>query len=334
MVVVTDANQIGKTRTVNIIEPDPILINFATNIVCYGKANGWIKASPIQGTPPYTHHWENGMTSDSIVGLTPNQWYVDTVYDSRGCRGVDSVFVAENPEMLVHINNTDSSVCKNSSIQMDVSAFGGVFPYSVMWSPTNGVAPPNILEPLILPAFPQTYSIRITDTKGCIAADSITISIDSIPHASFSFYHPCQSREVHFTDQSSGNGTTIFEYLWDFGDGYQSTEQNPVHIYTGMPGNFNVSLTVTNFPGCSDYMMQIVYVNPVIQVEFSADTVCLGDNTTLTAYSLNANTEVSYWKWYFDDQDSVMMYPPQHTIEFTFAYAGIHSVMLELGDTS
>jgi PKD repeat protein len=52
---------------------------------------------------------------------------------------------------------------------------------------------------------------------------------------------------VSFTDES------VFDYdmplenkswLWDFGDGETSTEQNPIHIYT-TDGSFTVSLTIT-----------------------------------------------------------------------------------------
>ncbi len=48
--------------------------------------------------------------------------------------------------------------------------------------------------------------------------------------------------KVAFTDASEGNPTS---WLWDFGDGNTSTEQNPVHIYTE-PGQFVAELTVTN----------------------------------------------------------------------------------------
>ncbi|RNI12942.1 PKD domain-containing protein [Methanohalophilus sp. RSK] len=47
---------------------------------------------------------------------------------------------------------------------------------------------------------------------------------------------------VKFTDLSSKEPT---QWLWDFGDGNTSTEQNPTHTYTNY-GNYNVSLTAIN----------------------------------------------------------------------------------------
>ena len=50
---------------------------------------------------------------------------------------------------------------------------------------------------------------------------------------------------VKFTDTSSNYPTS---WLWDFGDGVTSTEQNPTHTYT-KPGNYTVTLTASNLAG-------------------------------------------------------------------------------------
>jgi subtilisin family serine protease len=48
---------------------------------------------------------------------------------------------------------------------------------------------------------------------------------------------------VQFTNESTGSDT--ISYLWDFGDGATSTEENPTHIY-GEAGLYKVTLTATN----------------------------------------------------------------------------------------
>ncbi len=47
---------------------------------------------------------------------------------------------------------------------------------------------------------------------------------------------------VHFTDQSTGNPTS---WLWDFGDGGTSTEQNPDYTYNN-PGVYDIELVISN----------------------------------------------------------------------------------------
>jgi PKD repeat protein len=53
--------------------------------------------------------------------------------------------------------------------------------------------------------------------------------------------------DVQFTDNSIGNSIS---WLWDFGDGSTSTEQNPTHTYSA-PGSYTVRLTVINAAGSS-----------------------------------------------------------------------------------
>lgn len=55
---------------------------------------------------------------------------------------------------------------------------------------------------------------------------------------------------VQFTD-ASGSAS---QWLWSFGDGYTSTEQNPFHVYA-QSGSYDVSLMVTNCAGSNTLAM-------------------------------------------------------------------------------
>lgn len=61
---------------------------------------------------------------------------------------------------------------------------------------------------------------------------------------------------VTFTDLSTG---VIDTYLWDFGDGGSSTQQNPSYSYT-VPGTYIVTLTVTG-PGGADQATRSIVVS-------------------------------------------------------------------------
>jgi PKD repeat protein len=86
-----------------------------------------------------------------------------------------------------------------------------------------------------------------TETK----IDYIIVELDQ-PVADFymnktSGYTPLS---VHFTDLST-SVSPIVSWLWAFGDGSTSTNQNPAHTYT-MPGVYTVTLTVWNALGRFD----------------------------------------------------------------------------------
>lgn len=66
---------------------------------------------------------------------------------------------------------------------------------------------------------------------------------------------------VVFKDQSAAApGTSLTSWLWDFGDGFQSTAQHPCHVYT-TAGVYNVSLTVTDSASGTDTLTFTGYVN-------------------------------------------------------------------------
>ena len=68
---------------------------------------------------------------------------------------------------------------------------------------------------------------------------------------------------VNFTDLSVQGSGVIDEWYWEFGDGNNSSMQNPVNEYL-LPGNYTVSLTVTDVNDFTDSETKIDYitVNP------------------------------------------------------------------------
>lgn len=96
-----------------------------------------------------------------------------------------------------------------------------------------------------------------TDSE--IKVDYIT-TLSEMPIASFSSdgYSGTSPLTVSFTDTSTGSPTS---WLWDFGDGTTSTEQNPAHTYT-TNGSFTISLTVTNLVG-SNTLIVSCYITVV-----------------------------------------------------------------------
>jgi hypothetical protein len=79
---------------------------------------------------------------------------------------------------------------------------------------------------------------------GGVVADAFAVAIQRPPRASFTFQRV--DNQVAFTDTSTGGPTS---WLWDFGDGNTSRQQNPVHTYAVGGQSYIVTLTVTNAVG-------------------------------------------------------------------------------------
>ena len=119
----------------------------------------------------------------------------------------------------------------------------------------NGFTPP--LHTYGTTVRDYTVMLVAIDSSTCNIADTFkyTISVKSNPVASFT-YNPNPPKEntpFDFTNNSSGAET----YLWNFGDGFYSTEKNPSHIYQET-GAYNICLTAYNEFGCSDTICSTV----------------------------------------------------------------------------
>jgi len=90
--------------------------------------------------------------------------------------------------------------------------------------------------------------IEITDT----IQKTLTI-LNQKPVSSFSYTpnEPDTSTLIYFNDNSYDNDGSICYYLWDFGDGTYSSEQNPMHGYNSA-GTYSVKLTVRDDKNAAD----------------------------------------------------------------------------------
>ena len=117
------------------------------------------------------------------------------------------------------------------------------------WSWTfEGGTPATSTErsPVVSFGAPGTYEVSLT-VSNAIGSNSITktdyIIINDIePTADF------ESIVSWNTVVFNNNSTDGLSYLWDFGDGTTSIEANPVHVYSSLNQDYEVTLITGN--GC------------------------------------------------------------------------------------
>ena len=128
---------------------------------------------------------------------------------------------------------------------------------------------------------------------------------------------------------ASGSGNT--QWLWNFGDGTTSTQQNPSHAYIS-PGTYQVCLTVVDANGQSCTSCQNVTVSSTgggCQASFNAFAGGAPNSwsffNTTSGVSPNAN-----WYWTFGDGGTDTSYSPSHI----YATGGWYAVCLTVVDSS
>jgi len=135
---------------------------------------------------------------------------------------------------------------------------------------------------------------------------------------------------VNFTDQSTGSPTS---WLWDFGDGTNSTEQNVSHTYTSA-GNYTVNLTVSNAGGDdSEVKTEYIVVSEPLPgapvANFTANRT--SGTAPLNVQFTDASTgNISSYAWDFDN-DGTVDSTEQNPI-YTYDAAGNYTVNLTVAN--
>lgn len=168
---------------------------------------------------------------------------------------------------------------------------------------------------------PGQYTIKLVVEDGLGNKDSMIkiqyINIFPIPVVNFSAtpLSGCVPLTVQFTDLSTAAGSSITEWLWDFGDGQTGTVKNPVHTYTSA-GNYNVTLRVTTISGCSKTLTRSNYIHASNGVTTAfTNTAPTGCSLPVTIVFTNTSSgpgTLSYF-WDFGDGFNSTLQNPSHT---------------------
>ena len=91
--IVTTQSGHCSSLSANVGQPPKIQASFEIKNETYpGSSDGIIIVHLTGGTPPYSLQWSNGMSNDTITGLSSN-YYTLTITDNNGCQLIKTVFL-------------------------------------------------------------------------------------------------------------------------------------------------------------------------------------------------------------------------------------------------
>ncbi len=287
VLTVTDSAGCTASDSVTIIAAPLLVVDAGPDtLVCFGdslQANALVQG----GIGPFSYQWTSTqiLSNDTIPNpvlqtLTASAWVVVQVTDSIGCIAIDSFFVTVNPQMIANAG-LDTLICYQDSFQLAGSAIGGDSSYVYQWSPALGLVQTNIANPrggnL---STSQTYTLLVTDGKGCTAVDSMQVIVNPQLIANAGPDTLVCFRDSFQLAGSAAGGAGGYTYNW-----------SPTLASVANPsgGNLTASqtyiLTVTDSNGCTAVDTVMVIVNDSIGVVASAldSLICYGQSTQLMA---------------------------------------------------
>ncbi len=194
----------------------------------------------------------NGQGPVSILINAPGLNTVSLVVSENGCISPTTnhvVFV--NPLPQININAQPHSACDSLTTTL-ITTTPGV---SYLWSLSDGTTATTTSFQHFFPKGSYDVSLTVTDNNNCSATLTLPgyILVLPTPVAAFTYTPTTDSAidlagaTIYFIDHSS-NATS---FTWNFGDGENSSSQNPYHTYMDT-GRFAVTMYAMNELGCFD----------------------------------------------------------------------------------
>ncbi len=177
-VTVTDGNGNTSVQSITLTQAAPLTVTAtAVNVACYGSNNGSVTANGVGGCAPYTYHWSNNRTTQTITGLTPGSYCV-TITDRNGCTANACATVAQ-PTRLVADAGAHQVVypayAPRACVTLTGTVTGGTPAYSTRWTNRQGVTLATGNSVNVCPTVTTVYYFRATDSRGCSSIDSVAV---------------------------------------------------------------------------------------------------------------------------------------------------------------
>ncbi|MBK7027893.1 MAG: DNRLRE domain-containing protein [Bacteroidales bacterium] len=156
----------------------------------------------------------------------------------------------------------------------------------------------------------DNYLVCLTARNMCFSGTYCdSVELCSTPIALF-HHSNLNDSLVSFTNASQN--TT--GWLWEFGDGIVSTEENPVHAYP-FSGSYQVCLTAFNPCGYSVYCEDVDVCKKVLS-HFSFEVI----DDSIVKFT-NLSQHATTWLWDFGDGTYSTEFEPEHAFEVPAAYS-------------
>ena len=312
--------------------PSPVItVNSPT--ICSGQA------ANLTANGGTSYLWSAGAAFTGVNTATASP-VSSTTYTvtgtTSGCSSTAVSTVTVNP-LPTAVVSGGGGVCTGNVPPPVLITFTGTGPWNLTYS-CSGIITSVVsaTSPFIInnPVAGTYTAISVSDAN-CTGttSGSATITFYPLPSPSFTAnpLSGCAPLCVTFTNTSSITSGTISSYVWNFGDGFTSMQQNPNYCYNNS-GDYNVSLTAVSANGCSfsDTIINLIHVYPYPTALFTAPGTSSIYNPTVffTDHSLGANS----WTWDFGDVNSSSNTSIAQNPNHTYSAIGTYCVLLTVSN--
>lgn len=255
---------------------------------CYGQNNGSIQMIITGASGPFVYNWtrsgggSGSGTGTLISNLSPGTYTVTvTANNGAGCSKTFTVTIVENPQIFITATPVPVLCYGGSTGAINVTVTGGTPGYTYQWQ--DG---PTTKDRSGLQA--GTYTLTVTDSKGCTATTQATVTQPPALSATPSVTHvTCHGQNTGAISLNVSGGTPPYSFLWNDG----STAQNRTGLLAG-----NYSVVVTDANGCQVTLGNITVTqpSPILVSANASPILCNGGTTTIVVTASGGTGSLEY----------------------------------------
>jgi len=258
--------------------------------------NGFNVAFGTPATMTYTITPKSGVCGDQILGGS-SMTYTTVSCTSNTLTATSAPTSASVTCLTAAISPVPTAVCQGSTLQLNgnpslngVPLADGAAGYTHKWTGTGAIylTADNIQKPIFqsnAPAGSYTLIYTVTDSRGCTATDTNTITVYSRPTAAISPTSVCQGTALPLNGNPSGGSGSYTTHVWtgDITHLSASNIQNPILLATAPAGTYSLTYTVTDSRGCTgtDTKTITVHSRPTASITPDPAEVCQGSTLPL-----------------------------------------------------
>ncbi len=281
----------------------------STDVSCNGGNDGSATVAVTSGNGPFTYAWSAGGSTGVTAGsLSPGNYTV-TVTDANGCISQQTFTINDPPALLVTLNGQQAT-CGQANGNITAVASGGTGAFTYTWS--NGA--PNAAQASQLAA--GTYSVTVTDIKGCTVSSSLSISNAAGPVVAVNNVTgvSCAGAGDGSAGVSVISGSGPFTYSWTPSGGTAASA-------SGLSGG-NYTVLITDPNGCTAQQGIIIQEpNAVILQITTTPANCNAANGTAYVQALGGTPSYSYlWNNGQLTATATALYTGNYTVTITDAH--------------
>ncbi len=308
------------TKDISIKPPKADFV-FSPEALCVFPGEITFDASSSEGVLEYEWKFGDGATSTEMnpthTYIKANSYTVTLITKNGSCTDEKTMSLNTSGMKMGFMQDT-TFVCQENEITFtDTSEVKASFPAQYIWNFGDGVID-TVTTASVSHAYQAkgsyTVSLKIITNLGC--EDSITgpetytvYSLPQVKAISANVTEGCAPLSVNLKNTIAAE-YSIAGYLWNFGDGLTSDENQPTHIFE-QPKQYDVQLTVTDEHNCSSTLKQEKYITATFPTpNFTMPTVvCWYDSVAVVNTSVGE--ELSYvWEW--GDKKNSTEVSPKH----------------------